>query len=267
MINFGLIGIKLGEGLKYDTSINEINRVATAIFDFKISSHPQENITSSRSQLIYDWVMTLAKKSIDEERKLTLLQDFINALTPKDSPLRNLIKETTRMETKMSITEEDIKKLTVKQLARLAKNLSLGACIFIIAIFGFFIFSSYKVGHYIGYNKGISQLSRSKQEMTLEQLNEDQISLVREIWKYQKSNRLNKVIICKDGFIFDEANKKETTINLSGKVLGNRGDQYRFERLILSIPVYFLKRIPVTIFGNRYVVTIPEKARKILDEK
>jgi len=94
MTHFRLIGIKLGEGLKYDTTINEIGRMARAIFDFSDSSHPIGSITSTRSQLIYDWVMTLAEQPMDEESKLQLLQDFIDALTPVDSPLRNLIKET-----------------------------------------------------------------------------------------------------------------------------------------------------------------------------
>lgn len=97
MINFKLIGIKLGEGLKYDTSINEINRIATAIFDFPISSHLHGSITSSRSQLIFDWVMTLAEKAIDEQRKIQLLQEFVNSLTPENSALRKLIKETTQL--------------------------------------------------------------------------------------------------------------------------------------------------------------------------
>ncbi|OQX55858.1 MAG: TIGR02391 family protein [Candidatus Cloacimonas sp. 4484_209] len=97
MINFRLIGVKLGEGLKYDTSINEINRIAIAIFDFTESSHSNESITSSRSQLIYDWVMTLAEQKIDDERKLKLLQEFINALTPENSSLRSLIKESTQL--------------------------------------------------------------------------------------------------------------------------------------------------------------------------
>ena len=68
MINFRLIGIKLGEGLKYSTSINEINRIASAVFDFEVSSYPHESITSSRSQLIYDWVMSLAEQPIKEKR-------------------------------------------------------------------------------------------------------------------------------------------------------------------------------------------------------
>ncbi len=116
MINFRLIGIKLGDGLKYSTSINEINRIASAIFDFKVSSHPHQSITSSRSQLIYDWVMTLAEQPINEERKLQLLQGFINALSPEDSPLRNLIKETTKL------PELDFWGMIHEDIIRVAKN-------------------------------------------------------------------------------------------------------------------------------------------------
>lgn len=90
MINFKLIATNLGEGLKYDTSINEINRTAKAVFDFEVESHSHESITSSRSQLIYDWVMTLCEQPIDERSKLVLLNEFIRNLTPADSPLRNL---------------------------------------------------------------------------------------------------------------------------------------------------------------------------------
>ena len=97
MIHFRLVGIKLGEGLKYSTSINEINRIAKAIFDFSLSSYPEESITSSRSQLVYDWVMTLDEQPISEGKKLQLLQDFMNALIPKDSSLRNLIKDTAKL--------------------------------------------------------------------------------------------------------------------------------------------------------------------------
>jgi len=116
MINFRLIGIKLGEGVKYSTSINEINRMASAIFDFEVSSHPHGSITSSRSQLIYDCVMTLAEQSIDEERKFQLLQEFINALTPEDSPLRNLIKETAKL------PELDFWGMIHKDIIRVAKD-------------------------------------------------------------------------------------------------------------------------------------------------
>jgi len=90
MVNFKLVAIKLGEGLKYDSTINKINRIAKAILDFEVESHPLESITSSRSQLIYDWVMTLSEQPIDEQSKLRLLNEFIRYLTPADSPLRRL---------------------------------------------------------------------------------------------------------------------------------------------------------------------------------
>lgn len=90
MVNFKLIATKLGEGLKNYSTINEINRIAKAVFNFDITSHPQESITSSRSQLIYDWVMTVSEQGIDERMKLLLLDEFIRNLTTVDSPLRNL---------------------------------------------------------------------------------------------------------------------------------------------------------------------------------
>jgi len=116
MVNFKLIGIRLGEGLKYSTSINEINRIASAIFDFEASSYPNESITSSRSQLIYDWVMTLSEQPVEEQKKLQLLQEFINALTPEDSPLRNLINETAKL------PQLDFWYIIHKDIIRVAKN-------------------------------------------------------------------------------------------------------------------------------------------------
>lgn len=90
MVNFKLIATKLGEGLKYNSSINEINRIANAVFDFEIKPHYPGNITSSRSELIYDWVMTLSEQPIDDESKLRLIDEFIRNLTPAHSPLRSL---------------------------------------------------------------------------------------------------------------------------------------------------------------------------------
>ena len=87
------MAIRLGEGLKSQTPVNEINRVASAVFDFDVSPHPHTSITSIRSQTIYDWVMTLSEQPIDKESKLQLLKEFINALTTEDNPLRKLVEE------------------------------------------------------------------------------------------------------------------------------------------------------------------------------
>ncbi len=93
MLNYRSIGIKLGEGLKSDISVMEISRKASKIFNFAISLHPDESATTPGSQMIYDWVKSLSEHSVDEEKKRELLQQFVNDLTPEDSPLRNLINE------------------------------------------------------------------------------------------------------------------------------------------------------------------------------
>lgn len=103
-------------------------------------------------------------------------------------------------------------------------------------------------------------------EITSGQLSNDQLLLVREVWRYQKENKLNKVVINKDGVIFDDAKKEPTTINLISKVSIPEGDYFRFEQLILSIPAFFLKQIPETRLGAPYVVTVPEEARELLEE-
>ena len=89
--NYKLVGMTLGEGLKYETSVNQINRAASIIFNFAYVSHNIDSITSVRSQTIYDWVMSLSKQPISVNKKLKLLRQFINALTSEDSPLRKLI--------------------------------------------------------------------------------------------------------------------------------------------------------------------------------
>ena len=90
-MNLKLIAIKLGEGLKNDTTINEINRIASAVFDFSITEYPHNSITSTRSQLIYSWVMTLANQPMSDEEKNQILKDFIEGLTSNKNPLRDLI--------------------------------------------------------------------------------------------------------------------------------------------------------------------------------
>lgn len=64
-MNYKLIGTQIGDLLKYDTTINEINRIAKATFNFGVSNFPNDSITSERAQIIYNWVMTLATKKMN----------------------------------------------------------------------------------------------------------------------------------------------------------------------------------------------------------
>ena len=116
-MNFKFIALKLGDGLKYDTTVNEINRVASAIFDFPVIEHPHDSITSVRSKLTYNWVMTLADTSISYERKIQLLTDFIIALTPEGSPLRNLINSdnSTNLIDFWTLIHDDIRRVSRKR--------------------------------------------------------------------------------------------------------------------------------------------------------
>lgn len=164
----------------------------------------------------------------------------------------------------MSITDEHIKKLTVPQLLRLLSKLSIGAWFMICAILGTVLGTISTVSYKIGYNVGTDEASK---QVSLGQLTGEQLSLVKEIWKYQKTNDFNKVIIAKSGFIFDDEKNEATNINLAERVLGDRGDQFRFEILITSIPEQFLRLIPETRFGSPYVVNIPNKVHKILNKE
>jgi ABC-type antimicrobial peptide transport system permease subunit len=75
-MNYKLIAIPLGDLLKWDTSINEINRVAQATFNFDVSNFPISSITSQRVQIIYDWIMSLATKKINIDERNKLLVKF-----------------------------------------------------------------------------------------------------------------------------------------------------------------------------------------------
>lgn len=83
MTNYKLIAIKLGETLKYGSSVNEINRIAKAVFTFSKKEHPNDAITSVRAKEVYDWVLTLSEQNLTEIDKGKLLSDFIKELAPE----------------------------------------------------------------------------------------------------------------------------------------------------------------------------------------
>ena len=80
MTNYKLIAIKLGDRLKYSSSVNEINRIAKAIFPFNKREYPNESITSARAQEVYDWILTLSEENLPESDKEKLLSNFIKEL-------------------------------------------------------------------------------------------------------------------------------------------------------------------------------------------
>ena len=82
--NFRLVAVQVGDALKYDASINEINRVAGAIFRFRRDEYPNASITSSRAKLIHDWILSLASQSMGEDDRHAALVAFCEQICPTD---------------------------------------------------------------------------------------------------------------------------------------------------------------------------------------
>ncbi len=83
-MNYRAIAIRVGDLVKYDTTLNEVGRVASAVFRFKRGDFPNEAITSSRAQLVHDWVLTLAAQPMTEGERNKLLLQFVHGITPSD---------------------------------------------------------------------------------------------------------------------------------------------------------------------------------------
>jgi len=77
-------GTEVGDLLKYATSINQIDRTAKAIFHFDNEDFPNESITSSRAQTIYNWILTLGEQRMEPEKRNSLLMEFCRSLSPND---------------------------------------------------------------------------------------------------------------------------------------------------------------------------------------
>jgi uncharacterized protein (TIGR02391 family) len=83
-INYKVIAIEVGNLLKWDTPINEINRIAGALFKFRCEQFPNESITSSRAKTIYDWILTLAKQQMNPEERNFLLINFCRKIATEE---------------------------------------------------------------------------------------------------------------------------------------------------------------------------------------
>ena len=78
-----LIATQIGDRLKYDTVVNEINRLGLSILKINKESFPNDSITSSRAQEIYDWIMSLGKSSLQSDERMKRLVKFCIELSPE----------------------------------------------------------------------------------------------------------------------------------------------------------------------------------------
>ena len=84
MPNYRLVANQVGDLLKYDVVLNEIERAAISIFTFQKEEFPNEAITSARAKLVHDWILTLAKQKMTNDERDSLLAGFLSAITPEE---------------------------------------------------------------------------------------------------------------------------------------------------------------------------------------
>ena len=90
-MNHEVVAVEVGDALKYDTSVNQINRTGQAVFPFSKQSFPNDQITSVRAKQIYDWILTLKRQRMGSDRREALLIEFCKKVTP-DSLLDETLK-------------------------------------------------------------------------------------------------------------------------------------------------------------------------------
>ncbi len=90
-LNYKLIATQLGESIKYESTINEINRTFLSLTDLTLIQYPNPAITSSRSQTAYDWVMTMSNSSLTENKKASLIKEAIELLVVNDGAKLKLL--------------------------------------------------------------------------------------------------------------------------------------------------------------------------------
>lgn len=91
-MNIRLIAVEAGDALKYDTTVNEIDRIGGAVFPFNRDEFPNESITSVRAQRIYDWLMSLGRHSCSTDDRTTLATNFLLRLTRDETKRTELLR-------------------------------------------------------------------------------------------------------------------------------------------------------------------------------
>ena len=88
--DFEILAFKAGEALRRKASIPQIKKVASQIFLFDVTYHPNSKITDINAQKIYDCIMTLGEQPYTRLRKLVLVKKFVAAVAPAHHPLRSV---------------------------------------------------------------------------------------------------------------------------------------------------------------------------------
>lgn len=83
-MSYKRIALQAGDSIKYRTSVNEINRAAQSVFHFSCENFPVDSITSVRARTVYNWIMSLAKQSMNIDDRNKQLREFIEIVVPTE---------------------------------------------------------------------------------------------------------------------------------------------------------------------------------------
>ena len=108
-LNYKLVATQLGESIKYESTINEINRIFLSLTNLRFEEYLNPAITSIRSQTVYSWVLTISNSSLNENKKITLIKEAIELLVINEGAKLKLLSLLPR---RMTIRNK--KHLTVK---------------------------------------------------------------------------------------------------------------------------------------------------------
>lgn len=89
-INFRHIATQIGDLLKNNTSVNEIDRIGQSLLKVNKENFPNNAITSSRAQTLYNWVLSLANSSLDNTERIKRLISFCLELTPEEHKTKTI---------------------------------------------------------------------------------------------------------------------------------------------------------------------------------
>ena len=70
------IAIEMDRFLDVESGADSVEAAARGLFKFRREMHPNSNIKSGRAQLIYDWILTLAKQRMSPDEKAALIVEF-----------------------------------------------------------------------------------------------------------------------------------------------------------------------------------------------
>ena len=84
-INYRHIATQIGDALKYSTTVNEIDRLGQSILQVNKENFPNDAITAVRAQTLYNWILSLAKTSMDSTERMKRLIAFCLELTPEEN--------------------------------------------------------------------------------------------------------------------------------------------------------------------------------------